>query len=44
MALTRDAHWMFDEGLWTLSENSRVCVAKEVFTEWGPDGYLAQGT
>jgi putative restriction endonuclease len=39
LALTRDAHWMFDEGLWTLSETSRVCVAKEVFTEWGPDGY-----
>lgn len=39
LALTRDAHWMFDEGLWTLSENNRVCVAKEVFTEWGPDGY-----
>jgi len=39
LALTRDAHWMFDEGLWTLSETNRVCVAKEVFTEWGPDGY-----
>jgi putative restriction endonuclease len=39
LALTRDAHWMFDEGLWTFSDTNRVCVAKEVFTEWGPDGY-----
>ncbi len=41
LALTRDAHWMFDEGLWTLSETNRVCVAKEVFTEWGPGGRRA---
>lgn len=37
MALTRNAHWMFDEGLWTVDENYRVCVAAEVFTEWGPE-------
>jgi putative restriction endonuclease len=37
MALTRDAHWMFDEGLWTVDENYRVCVADEIFTEWGPE-------
>ena len=37
LALSRDAHWMFDEGLWTVTENSRIRVAPEVFTEWGPE-------
>ncbi len=37
LALSRDAHWMFDEGLWTVTDAHRVCVAREVFTEWGPE-------
>jgi len=37
LALTRDAHWMFDEGLWMIDECNRVRVAQEVFTEWGPE-------
>lgn len=37
LALTRDAHWMFDEGLWTVDERSQVRVSREVFTEWGPE-------
>lgn len=37
IALCRDAHWMFDEGLWTVDEKHRVIVADEVFTEWGPE-------
>ncbi len=37
LALSRDAHWMFDEGLWTASDTGRVQVAREVFTEWGPE-------
>lgn len=37
LALTRDAHWMFDEGLWTIDEKQRVRVAPSVFTEWGPE-------
>lgn len=37
LALSRDAHWMFDEGLWTVSENKRIVVADQVFTEWGPE-------
>ena len=37
LALTRDAHWLFDEGLWTIDERSCVRVAAEVFTEWGPE-------
>ena len=35
LALTRDAHWMFDEGLWTLDERQTIRVASEIFTEWG---------
>ena len=37
LALTRDAHWMFDEGLWTVDNRNRILVAHQVFTEWGPD-------
>ena len=37
LALSRDAHWMFDEGLWTVDDKERVVVANEVFTEWGPE-------
>jgi putative restriction endonuclease len=37
LALTRDAHWMFDEGLWTVDERHRVSVSREIFTEWGPE-------
>ena len=37
LALSRDAHWMFDEGLWTVSDSHRIRVAREVFTEWGPE-------
>lgn len=39
LALSRDAHWMFDEHLWSVDENLRVVVAKEIFTEWGPEAY-----
>jgi len=38
LALSPDAHWMFDKGLWTSDDEHRVLVADEVFTEWGPDG------
>jgi len=37
LALSRDAHWMFDEGLWTVTDSHRVRVAREIFTEWGPE-------
>lgn len=37
LALTRDAHWMFDEGLWTIDESHRILVSAEIFTEWGPE-------
>jgi len=37
LALSRDAHWMFDEHLWSVDEKFRVMVAREIFTEWGPE-------
>lgn len=37
LALSRDAHWMFDRGLWTISETNRINVADEIFEEWGPE-------
>jgi putative restriction endonuclease len=37
LALSRDAHWMFDRGLWTISETNRIIVADEIFKEWGPE-------
>lgn len=37
LALSRDAHWMFDKGLWTITPSHRVSVASEVFTEWGSE-------
>ena len=37
LALSRDAHWMFDKGLWTISPEHHVVVADEIFTEWGPE-------
>ena len=37
LSLSRDAHWMFDEGLWTVTDSLRIRVAREVFTEWGPE-------
>lgn len=37
LALSRDAHWMFDKGLWTLDDKHRVLVANEIFAEWGPE-------
>ncbi|MFQ3243110.1 MAG: putative restriction endonuclease, partial [Lentimonas sp.] len=37
LALSRDAHWMFDRGLWTISESNKINVADEIFEEWGPE-------
>jgi putative restriction endonuclease len=38
VALCKNAHWLFDQGLWTVSDNYRVVVALECFTEASPDG------
>ena len=38
LALTPDAHWTFDEGLWTIDEDLRVVVARDQFADWSPEG------
>jgi putative restriction endonuclease len=37
IALSKNAHWMFDNGLWTISDDFRVLVATGHFAEAGPD-------
>lgn len=37
LALSKNAHWMFDAGLWSVDENFRVVVQATSFTEQGPD-------
>lgn len=38
LALCKNAHWMFDLGLWTLTDDLKVEVADAAFAEAGPDG------
>lgn len=38
LALTPDAHWAFDEHLWTIDEKLRVVVAHDAFKDWSPEG------
>jgi putative restriction endonuclease len=40
IALTKNAHWLFDNGLWTLSDDYRVIVARGSFAEGGPEHHL----
>jgi putative restriction endonuclease len=37
MALCKNAHWLFDAGLWTLDDDYRVLVANERFVEESPN-------
>ena len=37
IALSKNAHWTFDNGLWTISDDFRVLVATGQFTEAGPE-------
>jgi putative restriction endonuclease len=37
LALCKNAHWLFDNGLWTLGDDYRVIVAVGRFTEDSPD-------
>jgi putative restriction endonuclease len=37
IALCKNAHWMFDEGLWTIDDDYSVKVAVGHFTECSPD-------
>jgi putative restriction endonuclease len=40
LALTKNAHWLFDNGLWTLTDDYTVVVAKGAFAEAGPEQHL----
>jgi putative restriction endonuclease len=37
LALCKNAHWQFDNGLWTLSDDFKVLVAKRRFAEHSPN-------
>lgn len=37
MALCKNAHWLFDNGLWSLDDDYRVLVAADRFDEDAPD-------
>lgn len=37
IALSKNSHWLFDNGLWTLDEGYRVVVATRSFREESPD-------
>lgn len=40
LALCKNAHWLFDQGLWSLDDNYCVIVARDRFEEMGPASYL----
>ena len=40
LALCKNAHWLFDNGLWTLTDDYKVLVAEGHFAEDGPDQKL----
>lgn len=40
IALCKNAHWMFDEGLWSLDDEYRVLVAAKRFDESGAEAHL----
>lgn len=40
IALSKNAHWTFDEGLWSVTDDFRIVLAKDRFSETGPDQLL----
>jgi putative restriction endonuclease len=38
LALCKNAHWCFDQGLWTLSDSCEILVATDALGEAGPEG------
>lgn len=40
LALCKNAHWLFDHGLWSLTDDYKVIVAEGRFAEDGPDQKL----
>jgi putative restriction endonuclease len=43
LALSKTAHWLFDQGLWSLTDDCRVLVATDTFVESGPISFLLGG-
>jgi putative restriction endonuclease len=39
LALSKNAHWMFDEGLWSATDDLKIIVADKAFADWSPDGF-----
>jgi putative restriction endonuclease len=39
LALSKNAHWMFDNGLWSADTDLRVIVNTRAFTEHGPEAF-----
>jgi putative restriction endonuclease len=37
MALCKNAHWLFDVGLWSVDDQYRIIVARDAFSEDSPD-------
>jgi putative restriction endonuclease len=37
LALCKNAHWLFDKGVWTIADDFTVRVARDQFTEDSPD-------
>jgi putative restriction endonuclease len=40
LALSKNAQWMFDEGLWSADDQMRIVVNPARFAEAGPDSHL----
>ena len=40
IALSKNAHWLFDRGLWSLTDDYRVIVTNADFEEAGPEAFL----
>ncbi len=40
LALSKNAHWLFDQGLWSLTDDYKVVVAKDCFHESGEAAFL----
>jgi putative restriction endonuclease len=39
LALSKNAHWMFDAGLWSVDADLRIMVNTRAFTEHGPEAF-----
>ena len=37
LTLSRNVHWAFDRGLWSVDDQFRILIQPERFQEWGPD-------